>query len=70
MHKSSNNPGKESWPKTNTVVIGGTGDKGGRKYTHLFHDSLHMAHAISEGRRGSHLHLGTKRGVHSEFVQA
>lgn len=42
----------------------------GKKYTHLLYDLLHMAHAVSEGRRGRHLHLGTKRDVHSEFVQA
>lgn len=65
MHKSDN-PGKESLPKNQNCLNW----KHTRKYTHLLHDSLHMAHAVSEGRRGSYLHLGTKRDVHSESVQA
>lgn len=60
-HKSSDNPGKESWPKNKTVLIGSTQDKGGEN-TLISYMILCIWHTQYQRREGEAIAPGHKEG--------
>lgn len=64
MHKSSDNPGKESWPKTKTVLIGGTRDKGeGGRNTLISYMILCIWHMQYQRGEGEAICTWAQRGI-------
>lgn len=60
MHKSSDNPGKESWPKTKTVLIGGT-----RENTLMSFMILCIWHMQYQRGEGEAICTWAQRGMHT-----
>lgn len=64
MHKSSDNSGKESWPKNKTVLIGGTQDKE-RENTLISYMILCIWHMQYQRGEGEAICTWAQRGMYT-----